>query len=85
MANTRGGGALIVGVDDKTGHLIRIGSSPPLIEPTDSPAVRVVLGGRPVDANRYRFFAELEPAEARDDVGAHARQLNHDTLAVAYC
>ncbi len=59
-----------VGVDMMVGDLIRIGSEQPLIESTDSPAVRVVLGGRPVDANRYRFFTTLEPVEARDDTDA---------------
>ena len=59
-----------VGVDMMVGDLIRIGGEQPLIESTDSPAVRVVLGGRPVDVNRYRFFRTLEPAEARDDTDA---------------
>ena len=59
-----------VGVDMMVGDLIRIGGEQPLIESTDSPAVRVVLGGRPVDINRYRFFSSLEPAEAREDTDA---------------
>ena len=33
-----------VGVDMMVGDLIRIGGEQPLIESTDSPAVRVVLG-----------------------------------------
>ncbi len=56
-----------VGVDMMVGDLIRIGGQQPLIESTDSPAVRVVLGGRPVDTNWHRFFSSLEPAEARED------------------
>ena len=59
-----------VGVDMMVGDLIRIGGEQPLIESTDSPTVRVVLGGRPVDINRYRFFSSLEPAEAREDTDA---------------
>ena len=59
-----------VGVDMMVGDLIRIGGQPPLIESTNSPAVRVVLGGRPVDTDRYRFFSTLEPAEAREDTDA---------------
>ena len=59
-----------VGVDMMVGDLIRIGGEQPLIESTDSPAVRVVLGGRRVDVNRYRFFSTLEPVEARDDTDA---------------
>ena len=59
-----------VGVDMMVGDLIRIGGEQPLIESTDSPAVRVVLGGRPVDINRFRFFSTLEPAEAREDTDA---------------
>lgn len=59
-----------VGVDMMVGDLTRIGGEPPLIESTDSPAVRVVLGGRPVDTDRYRFFSTLEPVEAREDTDA---------------
>lgn len=59
-----------IGIDLIVGDLIRIGARPPLIKATSSPAVRVVLGGRPVDADRYRFFMSLEPPEAREDVDA---------------
>ncbi len=59
-----------IGVDLMVADLIRIGSDPPLIESTESPAVRVVLGGRPVNMDRYRFFKGLQPQQAADDVDA---------------
>lgn len=59
-----------IGVDMMVADLIRIGSDPPRIEPTDRPAVRVILNGRPVETNRYLFFRSLEPVEAQDDTDA---------------
>ena len=59
-----------IGVDLMVADLIRIGSDPPLIEATDSPSVRVVLGGRPVDVNWHRLFQSLQPQRAADDVDA---------------
>ena len=53
-----------VGIDRMVADLIWIGSDPPLIEPTDRPAVRVVLTGRPVDPLRYEFFAGLRMPQA---------------------
>lgn len=59
-----------VGVDLIVADLIRIGSDPPLIESTDSPSVRIVLGGRPVNVDWYRLFQGLQPRQAADDVDA---------------
>ncbi len=59
-----------LGVDRMFTDLIRIGSTPPLIEPIDGPSVRVVLSGRRPDEDRYRFFLDLRPRQAFDDVDA---------------
>ena len=59
-----------VGVDRMVSDLIRIGSEPPLIELTDDPSVLVVLSGRRVHEDRYRFFLGLQPPDAFDDVDA---------------
>lgn len=59
-----------IGVDRMVADMIRIGSTPPLIELTPGPAVRVVLAGRPPDERHHLFFNELLPTEATDDVDA---------------
>ncbi|MCY4369944.1 MAG: putative DNA binding domain-containing protein [bacterium] len=59
-----------VGVDRMVADLIRIGCDPPLIELTDDPSVRVVLSGGQPDEDRCRFFEELRPRRASDDVDA---------------
>ena len=59
-----------IGVDLMVGDLIRIGSDPPLIEATDGPSVRVVLGGRPVNVDWHRLFQGIQPHQAADDVDA---------------
>ena len=59
-----------MGVDRMFTDLIRIGSAPPLIELIDGPSVRVVLSGRRPDEDRYRFFLDLRPRRAFEDVDA---------------
>ena len=59
-----------VGVDRMFADLIRVGSTPPLIELTDDPSVRVILSGRRPDEDRYRFFLDMKPRHAFDDVDA---------------
>jgi len=59
-----------IGVDRMVADLIRIGSTPPLIELTAGPSVLVVLAGRAPDAQHHTFFNELLPTEAADDVDA---------------
>jgi ATP-dependent DNA helicase RecG len=60
-----------IGVDLMVADLIRIGSTPPLIELTAGPAVRVVLAGREPSEQHHVFFSELVPAAAAaDDVDA---------------
>ena len=59
-----------VGVDMMFADLIRIGSTPPLIEVTDDPSVRVILSGRRPDEDRYHFFLDLRPRGAFNDVDA---------------
>ena len=57
-----------MGVDRMFADLIRIGNTPPLIELTDDPSVRVILSGRRPDEDRYRFFLDLQPRRVFDDV-----------------
>lgn len=59
-----------VGVDLMFAEMIRIGSSPPLIETLPDPAVRIILFGRQVDERWYRFFVNLVPRGGVDDVDA---------------
>ena len=56
-----------VGIDRMFTDLIRIGADLPIIEMTNRPSVRVVLTGRSPDPDRFRFFAEVNPAEGVDD------------------
>lgn len=57
-----------MGVDRMFADLIRVGNTPPLIELTDDPSVRVILSGRRPDEDRYRFFLDLQPRRVFDDV-----------------
>ena len=59
-----------MGVDRMFADLIRVGSTPPLIELTADPSVRVILSGRRPDEDRYRFFLDLQPRRIFDDVDA---------------
>lgn len=79
-----------MGVDQMFTDLIRIGSAPPLIELIDGPSVRVVLSGRRPDEDRYRFFLDLRPRRAFEDVDAalvvwRASNPNTPFLTAASC
>jgi ATP-dependent DNA helicase RecG len=58
------------GMDMMFAEMIRVGSRPPLIERMPDPAVRIILYGQRADESWYRFFANLIPQSAMDDVDA---------------
>lgn len=57
-----------VGIDRMFTDLIRIGADLPIIKELPRPAVQVVLSGQRPNLHRFRFFAQVEPADGADDV-----------------